>query len=398
MSNLSQNTHQHAWDIASDPSASEEKWIAAVTLLDGKSSLAPIRSNVPGWMRLPWALTIASCGTSGAVFLLILSQMLMCSRIAEIIPYGASASHIAAAIFIWIVPSLTFSMLFTYQRMLFDGGKAWPIIQWSVILGYLTSISMIFIDGQPVQLMDGILLGLWNVSCIGIAAGGTKMAKTSYKCLESTIGARKVVVPMTNIFATVPLLLGGSMIVLHATGVLLVSPQFIFALVSMVIGGSCYAVYKLNATNTNTARAIAMFLWSPMILSSLLLLPVLGATNLWLNMTGTNMVTWVDYTGAFTGLLFAVATPLIGATLASKHLQSRAAIGLANSGSLAISSSRSNPSIGMANPGIGRATPGTYEAIPSAVQTSPGTSCDTNTPELTAGTAPTFTTNPAESA
>jgi len=71
----------------------------------------------------------------------------------------------------------------------------------------------------------------------------------------------------------------------------------------MVIGGSCYAVYKLNATNTNTARAIAMFLWSPMILSSLLLLPVLGATNLWLNMTGTNMVTWVDYTGAFYGIV-----------------------------------------------------------------------------------------------
>jgi len=328
MSNLSQNTHQQAWDIASDPSASEEKWIAAVTLLDGKSAIAPVKNRVPRWLRLPWALTIASCGTSGAVFLLVLSQMLMCSRIGEMFPLGSSASHTAAAILIWMVPSLVFSMLFTYQRLLFEGGKAWPLLQWGVVLGYITSISLVAIDGQPVQLMDGMLLGLWNLTCIGVAAGGTKMAKTSYKCLESTIGARKVVVPMTNIFAAVPLLLGGSIIVLHATGVFLLSPQFICALVAMVIGGSCYAVYKLNATNTNSARAIAMFLWSPMIMSNLLLLPALAGTHAWLALTGTRMVSWVDYAGALTGLVFSIATPLIGATLASKHLQARAALGI----------------------------------------------------------------------
>jgi hypothetical protein len=227
-----------------------------------------------------------------------------------------------------MVPSLVFSMLFTYQRMLFNGGKAWPFMQWSIVLGYITSISMVAIDGQPVQLMDGILLGLWNLAAIGVAAGGTKMAKTSYKCLESTIGARKIVAPMTNTFAAVPLLLGGSIIVLHATGVFLVSPQFICALVAMVIGGSCYAVYKLNARNANSARAIAMFLWSPMILSNLLLLPALAGTHAWLALTGTRMVSWIDYAGALTGLVFSIATPLIGATLASKHLQSRAALGL----------------------------------------------------------------------
>lgn len=364
MSNLSPQTHQHAWDIASDPSASEEKWIAAVTLLDGKSSLAPVNSRVPGWLQLPWALTIASCGTSGAVFLLILSQILMCWRIGELVPYGASASNIAAAIFIWMVPSLVFSMLFTYQRLLFNGGKLWRAIQWTAVIGYIASISMIFIDGQPVQLLDGILLGLWNLTCAGIAFGGTKVAETSYKCLESTIGARKVVVPMTNIFATVPLLLGGSMIFLHATGVFLVSPQFIFALLSMVIGGSCYAVYKLNATNSNSARAIATFLWSPIILSSLILIPAIGATNLWLSITGTNMVTWVDYAGAFTGLLFSVTTPLVGATLASKHLQSRAAIGLARSSSLAISGNTAHPSISMGNPNINMANPSISMANP----------------------------------
>jgi hypothetical protein len=96
----------------------------------------------------------------------------------------------------------------------------------------------------------------------------------------------------------------------------------------MVIGGSCYAVYKLNATNTNSARAIAMFLWSPMIMSNLLLLPALAGTHAWLALTGTRMVSWVDYAGALTGLVFSIATPLIGATLASKHVQARAALGI----------------------------------------------------------------------
>ncbi len=344
MSNLSPKTHQHAWAIASDPAASEEKWIAAVTLLDGKTSLSPVDSRVPGWLRLPWALTIASCGTSGAVFLLVLSQLLICSRIAEMLPFASSASHTAAAVLVWMVPSLVFSMLFTYQRMLFNGGRTWPLIQWGVVLGYITSISLVAIDGQPVQLMDGILLGLWNLTCIGVAAGGTKMAKTSYKCLESTIGARKVVVPMTNIFAGVPLFLGGSIIVLHATGVFLLSPHFICALVAMVVGGSCYAVYKLNASNANSARAIAMFLWSPMIMSNLLLLPALAGTHAWLALTGTRMVSWVDYLGAVTGLVLSIATPLIGATLASKHLQARAALGLSNNNSLLNSNSLANNS------------------------------------------------------
>jgi hypothetical protein len=257
-----------------------------------------------------------------------LTQLIVCSKISDMVASTTLASNAAAAVGLWLVPCLVFSMLFTHQRLMFDGGKAWHTLQWSLVLGYLTCISLWAIDGHSVELWDAGLLALWNVACIGVAAFATKLAESSYKCLQSTIGARKVIVPMTQTFASIPVMLGGAILLTMTTGLYVMPGHHLIALGALVVGASFLVVQRLNANRGSTARAIATFMWAPIILANVLLIPALAVTNVWLAFTGPNMVTWVDYAGAFSALAISIAAPLVGGTLASKHLQAKAALGI----------------------------------------------------------------------
>lgn len=328
MLNLDRNTQQQAWGIAGDPSASEEKWMAAVTLLDGKNPLVAVNPRPPGWVAMPWALVVSGASASGAVLLFSLVQLILCTKIAETFASASAASNVAVAFGVWFVPCLVFSMLFTYKRLLYEGGNAWKFTQWTLVIGYLASISFWAIDGQAIEPWDAGLLAVWNISCVSIAAIGTKLAEHCYKSLNQTIGAQRVVVPMMRSFAVIPVVIAAIVLTGMSTGYYMPFSQVFLLLASVVVGASYLTVKQLSATRSSTACSITTVLWGPFILSNLLLLPALAVTHAWLSFTGPYFINWVDYAGALAALGVSVMAPMAGGWIASKQLQARAALTL----------------------------------------------------------------------
>jgi hypothetical protein len=313
------HTENHAWKVASDPSASEEKWMAAVTLLDGKDMVAKSPFSPPSGFALPWALFISGAGATGAWIAFISLQYGFARTLAELGYLWTMPSYMGLIFGTFSVPCLAFSMLFTYRRLLADGGRAWKVAQWSAVLLYVIGMSVVVIDGKPVTLSDGGLLAVWNLACVGLAIVGSKLAAQTFKGLNQTIGARKVIGQMIGCMAAIPLVAA----IFIAAGL---SPNGIaigFLLTTMLM--SAIAVKKLNAIQTSTACGIATIIWTPYVLSNVVLLPAIAGTNIWLALTNAPMITWVDYVGAFGALLLSITAPLTGAVLASKHLQFEAA-------------------------------------------------------------------------
>ncbi len=325
---MEHNLKQQVWDIASDPKAPEEKWMAAVTLLNEKHGLVRTSRRTPSWLAFTWSVIVTGASASGAVLLFSGVQLILCTKISEIVGTVAMASNVAIAFGVWFVPCLVFSMLFTYKRLLFGGGKPWLYTQWGLVFGYIAAISFWAVDGQAVQPWDGGLLVIWNMASASIALLGTKMAEISYQSLNQTIGAEKVIIPMIRCFALIPVVIATLVAVGITSGFYLSYTDIFLFLTGLVAVSSLALVLKFDAAKSSTARTLATVLWSPFILSNLMLFPVMIATTTWLAFTGPTFITWVDYAGAVCALALSVATPLSGAWIASKYLQSRKAIAL----------------------------------------------------------------------
>ncbi len=325
---MESNLKQQVWDIACDPKAPEEKWMAAVTLLDEKHALTAPRRHTPNWMAFAWSLIVSGASASGAMLLFSGVQLILCTKISELFGTLAMASNVAIAFGVWFVPCLVFSMLFTYKRLLFGGGKPWVYTQAGLVVGYILTITFWAVDGQSVQPWDGGLLVFWNMASAGIALLGTKIAELSYQSLNQTVGAEKVIIPMIRCFAIIPIVIA-SLVTIGITSGFYLSYTDIFLFLTCLVGASSLSlVLRFDAAKASTARTLATVMWSPFILSNVLLLPVMIATTIWLTFTGPTFITWVDYAGALCALALSVGTPLTGAMIASKYLQSRKAIRL----------------------------------------------------------------------
>lgn len=322
MLSTNSNFDNHAWEVASDPSAKEEKWMAAITLLEGKNAVVKANPRPPGWIALPWGIVSTMASASGAVIVFSSLQYTLGTGISDLLMHAWNPSHTALIFGFFSVPCLVFSMLFTYKRLLFDGGNAWPIAQWSAVILFLTGMSLIAIDGKPLSFSDGGLLLAWNFACLSLAFLGTRLAKVTFKGLNQTIGARKVLVPMMRSFAAVPILAT----LLVFTGLYGANFHTSFMVVSLIMVASSYlAVRQLNAVDSRTACSIATIIWTPTVLANIALLPALAGTQLWLMCTNTALITWVDYAGGLAALAVSLAAPLAGGLVASKQLQMQAA-------------------------------------------------------------------------
>jgi len=349
MLNLEKDKDKQAWDIASDPSAPEHKWLAACTVLEGKNHIATV-PKLPGWIALPYGLVVSGAGAGGAVVMFALTQLIVSAKVGEFFAAPA-ASNVAAAVCIWLVPCFVFTQLFTYQRMMAEGGVLWKTTQWTLVVGYLSMISYWAIAGQPLELADAGLLAFWNIACIGASYVGSLLAEYSYGSLQSTIGARKVVIPMVRSFAAIPLAVGAIIFSCMNTGFYLSPGQMLLALGGIVIGATYLTVKSVNATKATTARRISTFMWTPIILSNMMLLPAIATTDIWLTVTGQAFINWVDYAGAYAALGISAALPLVGGMIASKHLQAKAALGLERGGDHRFLSTESDTTLPTLAPG-----------------------------------------------
>ncbi len=325
MSSASDPTRKQAWEIASDPTATEAKWIAAVTILDNVKE----ERKLPAPIAAIWATGLSSLGAFGGFMLFTMTQVILSIKLIEIFGDAAACSYLAIAFAIWFVPCIVFNMLFTYQRLSFGGGRAWIGWQYLLTIGFLTAASLWAVDGQPVRPWDAALLAGWNASCLAVTFLACKMAETTYASLNRTIGAKRIVSRLTWSFASLPFVMGaltvGTVTVagfLGASGPLLVMLSGLMLVTSYVVSRS------IGATATKTGAAVASIVWAPFMISNLVLFPVMAATHAWLTLTGGFFVTWIDYAGAALALVASAIAPAVGGALASKHLQAKAALGL----------------------------------------------------------------------
>ncbi len=327
MLSTNSNVENHAWEVASDPSAKEEKWMAAMTLLEGKNVVARTNPRPPRWVALPWGIVSTIASASGAVIVFSSLQYTLGTGIAQAVMHQSMLTAGVPLIFgFFSVPCLVFSMLFTYKRLMYDGGSAWKVAHWSAILLFLSGMTLIAIDGKPVSFSDGGLLLAWNFACFTLSVMGTKLAEQTFKGLNQTIGARRVLVPMLRSFAAVPVLTT-LLVFSGALSGYTIHNTLLF--VSAVMMASSYlTVKKLNAVDSRTASSIATIIWTPTILANIALLPALAGTQLWLLFSNTPLIGWIDYAGGLAALTVSLMAPLAGGYVASKQLQMRAARGL----------------------------------------------------------------------
>ena len=322
---------KQARDIISDPNAAERKWLAAAQILSQEPSLP----GAPRFkMNLPLALVATTIAAFGSTTLFVGLHATVCGMLTEMTAYQAHASFIAVGYAIWFVPPIMFAMQLSQLKEACEGGKQWKTAMWTVICGYLALVSFWAIDGQAVRLADGALLLLWNAAAMTAAATAALIGSRAYKSLQSTVGARKTlkVSLMSSILfvATFPVLIGGAFLGLESFfgGV---------ALSGIWLGLTGYACARLNGSfNPDTARALAISATSPLTLANLTLIPIMLVTTVYLFATGTVYVSWIDALGALLTTSIVVTLPIVGATIAARQLQRKAAGQLASSDKLGL--------------------------------------------------------------
>ncbi len=319
-----------ALQVASDPSASEERWMAACTILGEKELPA---ESVPKFIQMPWSLLVCSASAIGAVMLFTLLQVTLCLSVPGT---GFSPSYVCLAFAGWYVPTIIFSMFFQYKKMLLKGGTSWSVTQWLLIAGYLCAVSIWAIDGQPMKPADLGLLVFWNVTALAAAAIGVKIAQKSFNSLNSTVGVQRVLPYSLASFAVVPVIIAGYTLVGLVTNIFIPFEQVLFVLVGSIAFAGYVAALKNGASNPATAAALSTTVWSPFVYVNLAFLPILAITHIWLLFTGTQMIALPDYLAGLLAVAVSMSAPATGALLAAKQLQDRQAkqLGYTTAGAL----------------------------------------------------------------
>lgn len=316
------NITSNALQVASDPSASEERWMAACTILGEKELPQSVGESVPKFIQMPWSLLVSSASAIGAVMLFTLLQVTLCLSVPGT---GFSPSYVCLAFAGWYVPTIIFSMFFQYKKMLLKGGTSWSVTQWLLIAGYLCAVSIWAIDGQPMKPADLGLLVFWNVTALAAAAIGVKIAQKSFNSLNSTVGVQRVLPYSLASFAVVPVIIAGYTLIGLVTNIFIPFEQVLFVLVGSIAFAGYVAALKNGASNPATAAALSTTVWSPFVYVNLAFLPILAITHIWLLFTGTQMIALPDYLAGLLAVAVSMSAPATGALIAAKQLQCRQA-------------------------------------------------------------------------
>ncbi|MDZ4835375.1 MAG: hypothetical protein SGJ27_16480 [Candidatus Melainabacteria bacterium] len=308
-----------AWGVASDPSASEKKWLAACTLLDGKMPPSAVtKRRLPQSIGLPWSLCVSGISGLGAFMIFGFLSAAVCESFTLLsgVFYTFNGPHAFALL---SAAFIAFSSVFTYQQHVWGGGRIWSGLHFGLVAcGALLPFSLELMFNAPHVASNLLFFSLWGASFIGLSVLSTRMTNNSIRTLEKSIGANRVMPYSRAVFASAGLVLLG-LITVPALSTAISST---WLWLPVVLIGSGYYITKLNnARNPQTATTMALASWNPLILANLVLLPALVVNSILSMFSLLPQIGFVDYLIGFGTMACLTIGPVLGAKIASRGLQ-----------------------------------------------------------------------------
>lgn len=313
------SAHNNAWDVASDPSASEKQWMAACTLLDGKQPPATrTKRNLPQAVGLPWSLCVSGVGGLGAFMIFGFLNAAVCESLTMLT--GAYYTFNSAHAFALLGAAfIAYSAIFTYQQHAWGGGRIWSVLHFGLVgIGAILPFSLDLIFNGPYAVTNLVLFSLWGLSFIGLSALSAKMTSNTIVALEKTVGAHRVMPFSRAIFATA----GMALLALVTLPAFSSAVTSTFLWLPAVLIGSGFWITKVNkAHNPETASTLALAIWNPLMVANFVLLPALILNATMSPMTFPQSSAVVDYGIGLLTMLCLIMGPVLGANLASLSLR-----------------------------------------------------------------------------
>ena len=315
-------TEKKAWEILSDPSSPEKKWLAASKIVEGKRQT---ESNLPAPLGIMLSMLGAGAACAGGVISYIMSVSFFSYLLGTAsLPNNDWASYAFAGT-IAFLGAYIYGSVFTYQKDRWKGGKAWDatLLATQILVATLPCL-LVYMVSSPFMLgfETYLSLGLFALtSSLGIGLGA-KTSRVAVENLNKTIGAARVYEPMQCgltaglIFLCLPYIaavtgFGGSI-------------SLVPIMLSFIVGGTAYfAIRKNKSYRTETSLNIGGFLWHPLLLTTgfSILSGVVAAFA-----TGTiflSIPTLIPSTLAFYGTLAMVLSSFYGLSLGGALLATR---------------------------------------------------------------------------
>lgn len=315
-------TEKKAWDILSDPSSPEKKWLAASKIVEGKRQT---ESNLPAPLGIMLSILGSGAACAGGVISYIMSVSFFSYLLGTAsLPNNDWASYAFAGT-IAFLGAYIYGSVFTYQKDRFKGGKAWDatLLATQAMVAIVPILLVLMVSSPFLLAFETYLsLALFALtSSLGIGLGA-KTSRVAVENLNKTIGATRVYEPMQCgltaglIFLCLPYIssvtgFGGSI-------------SLVPIMLTCIVGGTAYfAIRKNKSYRTETSLNIGGFLWHPLLLTTgfSILSGVVAAFA-----TGTiflSIPTLIPSTLAFYGTLAMVLSSFYGLSLGGALLATR---------------------------------------------------------------------------
>lgn len=315
-------TEKKAWEILSDPSSPEKKWLAASKIVEGKRQS---KSNLPAPLGIMLSILGAGAASAGGIISYVMSVSFFSYWLGTAsLPNNDWASYTFAGT-IAFLGAYIYGSIFNYQKDRWKGGKAWDatLLASQIALATIPCL-LVYMVSSPFLLGFETYLSLALfalTSCLGIGLGA-KTSRAAVANLNKTIGASRVYEPMQRgltaglFFLCLPYLTSATNYGVIASLVPL--------MLTCIVGGSAYLTIRKNKSyRTETSLNIGGFLWHPLLLTSAfsLLSGLVAALA-----TGTiflSVPTLLPSTLAFYGTLAAVLGAFYGLSLGGALLATR---------------------------------------------------------------------------
>lgn len=261
-------TEKKAWEILSDPSSPEKKWLAASKIVEGKRRT---ESNLPAPLGIMLSILGAGAASAGGVISYVMSVSFFSYLLGTAsLPNNDWASYTFAGT-IAFLGAYIYGSVFTYQKDRWKGGKAWDATLFATQISLATiPCLLVYMVSSPFLLGFETYLSLALfalTSCLGIGLGA-KTSKAAIANLNQTIGASRVYEPMQRGLAAGLLFL---ITLPYLTAVLgyLIPVSLVPLMLTCIVGGTAYfAIRKNKSYRTETSLNIGGFLWHPLLLTS----------------------------------------------------------------------------------------------------------------------------------
>lgn len=312
------SNNEKAWAIASDPSAKEKQWMAACTLIDGQKAPSSSRQFLHPSLGLPWSLSVSGLSGLGAFMIFGFLSAAVCelAAITTGVFYtfnGAHAFALLSAAFI------AFSSIFSFQQHIWGGGRAWSIFHYAIVaFGALLPFSLELCLSPSASIGNLSLFALWSAGFIGLSAVSSKLTARTIQSLESTVGARRVFPHSRLIFAAS----GTLLLTLTAfPPIFTVFSAMCFWLPILLITSGYYIATVNKASDSQTASALAICAWGPLILANIVLVPALLINSACALFVPVLQISLSEFAVGFGTILCLILGPMIGARLGARMLR-----------------------------------------------------------------------------